>query len=327
MDLETSYSQRQIEISKNFSGERVDKILVVHYPGLSRTQVQKFFRSGNVSCDGVPVAAKERLPIGKILKIRCHHFDEKQTTTAWHLEPFQVLFEDDEILVISKAPGIVVHRGNGTHGSTLMEYIAARGISLSAAAGNDRPGVVHRLDKETSGVMALAKTDHAYDILTKAFAVRNIHKTYHALVRGVPRCLSGSVQKAIGRHPIRRTKMCIREEGRSARSDWRLLETFGDRYTYLQVQIFTGRTHQIRVHMQYLGFPILGDKTYGYRIHASDPCQFDRVMLHAYRLEIPHPSTDESMIFEAPLAEDFQEKLKFLRHHFHRPLARDPLCP
>jgi 23S rRNA pseudouridine1911/1915/1917 synthase len=298
------------------AGERADRILATCCPEFSRTELQKYFRAGRVFCEGSVLPAKERLAAGKFLEWSLPAPEGEGAHPSPEPLSLDILFEDEDILVLSKPAGIVVHRGNGVHGITLSEALAAQNIMLSTLGGPDRAGIVHRLDKDTSGVMVLAKTDLAHQALQAAFASRKVQKIYHALVRGVPSCLSGTVQLPLGRHPVHRTQRCVCPEGRSARSDWKVLETFGEHYAHLQVQIFTGRTHQIRVHLRYLGFPILGDSRYGYRLHASDPCRFGRVMLHAHRLSLPHPRSGEERCFRAPLAEDFLEKLKFLRTHF-----------
>jgi 23S rRNA pseudouridine1911/1915/1917 synthase len=317
MNLEKECLPRHIEIPSSLSGERADKVLAAHLPNISRTKLQTLFKEGKVYCQGLPITTKERLESGKTLELKWNHSQNKNLTTTTPSIALKILFEDEDILVIDKAPGCIVHSGNGVHESTLTEIIMSHGILLSTLGGSDRPGIVHRLDKETSGVMVLAKTDLAHRALINAFSSRDTHKIYTALVKGVPSCLSGSIQEPIGRHPIHRTRMWVSQAGRPARSDWKILETFGDQYSYLQIRIFTGRTHQIRVHMQHLGFPILGDKIYGYRAYASDPCSFSRVMLHAYQLEIPHPASGHRMTFLAPLAIDFQEKLNFLESHLH----------
>ncbi|MDR2420028.1 MAG: RluA family pseudouridine synthase [Puniceicoccales bacterium] len=317
MNLEEEDLPNHIEVPPSLSGERADKILAAHFPNISRSKLQIFFKEGKVYGEKFPIAAKERLGAGKTLELKWNDSQNKNFTALTPAIPLKILFEDEDILVIDKAPGCVVHSGNGVHEPTLTEIILSHGIALSVLGGSDRPGIVHRLDKETSGTMVLAKTDLAHQVLTEAFSSRNVQKVYHALVRGVPSIPSGSIQEAIARHPIHRTRMHTHTDGRSARSDWKILETFGENYSYLQVQIFTGRTHQIRVHMKHLGFPILGDKTYGYRHYAADPCSFDRVMLHAYQLQVPHPRSHQTMIFCAPLAEDFQKKLDFLKSYFH----------
>ncbi|MDR3143380.1 MAG: RluA family pseudouridine synthase [Puniceicoccales bacterium] len=316
MDAEKSTFFHRTEISPALAGERADRILAICLPEFSRTELQKYFKAGRVFCEGSVVSAKERLPAGKFLEWNPPEPESAVANPSPELFSPDILFEDEDMLVISKPAGIVVHRGTGVHGITLLEALVARHMTLSALGGPDRAGIVHRLDKDTSGVMVLAKTDLAYQALQVAFASRKVQKIYHTLVRSVPSCLSGTVQVPVGRHPVRRTQQCVCPEGRSARSDWKVLETFGEHYAHLRVQIFTGRTHQIRVHLQYLGFPILGDSHYGYRLHASDPCRFDRVMLHAHQLTLPHPRSGEERCFRAPLAEDFVEKLKFLRTYF-----------
>jgi 23S rRNA pseudouridine1911/1915/1917 synthase len=316
MDAEKNASCHRIEVPAALAGERADRILAICLPKFSRTELQKYFKAGRVLCEGRVLLAKERLPSGKVLEWSLPTPESETKNPSPEPVPLDILFEDEDILVLFKPAGIVVHRGNGVHGVTLSEALAAQNIMLSTLGGPDRAGIVHRLDKDTSGVMVLAKTDLAHRALQTAFASRRVRKIYQALVRGVPSCLSGTVQVSLGRHPVRRTQRCVCPEGRSARSDWKVLETFGKNYAHLQVQIFTGRTHQIRVHLRHLGFPILGDSCYGYRPHASDPCRFTRGMLHAHRLTLPHPRSGKELCFTAPLAEDFLEKLKFLRTHF-----------
>jgi len=319
MDSEDGCLLPTVGVPPNLSGERADRILASCLPHLSRTKLQKFFRAGQVFCENKPIAARERLAAGKFLEIKPPSPEEKILSRTPEVTPFNILFEDGDILVIAKASGIAVHRGSGAQGPALVEILAAQQIPLSTLGGTDRPGIVHRLDKETSGVMVLARTDFAHQVLLRAFASREVGKMYHALVRGVPACLSGSIQEPIGRHPVHRTRQCVRKDGRPARSDWKILKIFGEHYAYLQVRIFTGRTHQIRVHLQHLGFPVLGDRTYGHRPRASDPCPFGRVMLHSHQLTIPHPRSGEMMTFCAPLAEDFQKKLSFLETCFRHP--------
>ena len=217
--------------------------------------------------------------------------------------PLRLLFEDEDLLVIDKPAGLVVHPGAGNQTHTLVNALLHHCTILSGIGGKQRPGIVHRLDKQTSGAMVVAKNDAAHQELSRQFADREITKIYLALVTGTLRRPHGRIDAAIGRHPIHRKKMAVNpERGRTARTDYRVLDSGGG-VSLVECTLHSGRTHQIRVHMHHLGHPVLGDSLYGRNRQVTAP----RQMLHAWKLGFTHPRTNERMLFEAPPPDDFRE--------------------
>ena len=227
--------------------------------------------------------------------------------------PLDVLYEDEHLLAVNKTAGMVVHPGVGTGEDTLVHALLAHCAGgLSGVGGVERPGIVHRLDKETSGVLLVAKNDQAHRGLSEQFAGRHLRKEYLALVSGVPRLRSGVIERAISRHPVHRERMTVGEGGRPARTDWEVVEVFGDQAALVRCRIHSGRTHQIRVHLKSIGHPLLGDRTYGWKQNPRLP-DSSRVMLHAERIAFLHPITAQSLDLHAPLPRDFQELVVALR--------------
>ena len=225
-----------------------------------------------------------------------------------------MLFEDRHLLAVNKASGMIVHPGAATGEDTLVHALLAHCAgSLSGIGGVERPGIVHRLDKETTGVIVVAKTDQAHRALADQFATRALTKEYVALVSGVPQLLSGTIDRAIARHPVHRHRMTVGEGGKPARTDWERTEAFGDLGALVRCRIFTGRTHQIRVHLKSLGHPILGDALYGWKPDPRLKEQPARVMLHAEHLVLTHPATGRELDLRAPLPEDFSKLIRALR--------------
>jgi 23S rRNA pseudouridine1911/1915/1917 synthase len=227
--------------------------------------------------------------------------------------PLNVLYEDEHLLAVNKAAGMVVHPGVGTGEDTLVHALLAHCAGgLSGVGGIERPGIVHRLDKGTSGVLLVAKNDAAHRGLSEQFAGRQLRKEYLALVAGVPRLRSGMIERAISRHPVHRERMTVGEGGRPARTDWEIVEAFGGRAALVRCRIHSGRTHQIRVHLKSIGHPLIGDTTYGWKAdpHLPDP---GRVMLHAERIAFLHPVTARPLDLRAPLPADFTNLLATLR--------------
>jgi 23S rRNA pseudouridine1911/1915/1917 synthase len=216
-----------------------------------------------------------------------------------------VIFEDDDLLVLNKPAGIVMHPGAGHQEHTLVNALLAHCHNLSGIGGKERPGIVHRLDKETSGALVVAKNDATHRNLSSQFAARTMTKIYLALVAGVLRKSSGVIDKAIERHPIHRQKMSIaRRQGRSAKTEYRVLRS-GDDISLVECTLHSGRTHQIRVHLHDLGHPVLGDKLYG----GKRTGDYGRQMLHAWKLGFRHPRSGDEMSFEAPVPRDFAEAM------------------
>lgn len=291
--------------------ERADKVLALAFKEMSRAQIQRTFEAGGVKRGGEVIGKSTGVSEGEALEIV--FLRHKPTELKGVAFPLEILYEDEDILVINKSMGMVVHPGSGTGEDTLVHALLHHtGGKLSLAGGEGRPGVVHRLDKETTGVILFAKTDRAYFKLIEMFAGRRVGKEYLALVAGVPELRSGSIKEKIGRDPVYRTRMAVVPQGRAAHTDWVLEERFKG-CALLRCYLLTGRTHQIRVHLSYLKHPILGDRVYGYRFRKEHVIEASRVMLHAERIAFEHPVTGESMVIVAPLPEDFKEMLRVLR--------------
>lgn len=297
---------------------RADKALAVFLADkISRTRLLESFQSGKVTMHGEPIIKKQMLVSGDTLEVE---LPEPAPTTITPVDIFvEILYEDDDVVVVNKPAGMTVHPGSGTGEDTLVHAMSAH-CQLSLAGGAMRPGIVHRLDKETSGVMILAKTDKAYYSLVNLFSKREIDKEYVALIAGVPSVRSGCIHKNIGRHPSFRTKMCVCDDslGRDAYTEWFVEEKFGAKAALVRCKIYTGRTHQIRVHMTDLGFPILGDYTYKFQKNQfKEIAAPERVMLHAEHLCLPHPTREGEVIdATAPLPADFKKVMDDLRENY-----------
>ena len=284
---------------------RVDKFLATIFKEqCSRVRIQKSILDGGLTLNGVIVTQPRTcVHTGDCCRL------EIAPTEEVRLKPSQsaldILYEDNDLLIVNKPAGQVVHYGNGVEqGTTLVEALLSH-CPLSTAAGALRPGVVHRLDQATSGVMLFAKTDVAYRELTRMFAERRIHKTYYAFVHGIPKLHSGIIDAPIGRSMHDRTAMCVTTRGRSAVTHWERLEAFPNANQALLVcRPITGRTHQIRVHLKHIGHPIVGDEKYGKKENPPS----ERLLLHAYQIEFEHPTTRKECLFTAPLPKGFWEK-------------------
>jgi len=294
---------------------RADKALASAFPGHSRAAFQRAFDAGLVALRGRPIKRSATVRAGDVLEFS---LPEVRSAELRAVEvPLQVLFEDRWLLAIDKPAGMVVHPGAGTREDTLVHALLAHCAgSLSGIGGVARPGIVHRLDRETSGAIIVAKTDEVHRDLARQFAARTVVKEYLALVAGVPRLMSGSIRKAIGRNLRQRHKMAVVGEGqrgRAAWTDWTIVERYGDMAALVACTLHTGRTHQIRVHMASLGHPLLGDAAYGWRKNPKMKLQPGRVMLHAGRLCLVHPGTGRTLDLRAPLPDDFKAQIKALR--------------
>ena len=312
---------------------RADKALARVFPEHSRTAIQRAFDDGLVLRNGRVIAKSDVVAPGDTLILSFAAV--KPTDLAPNAIPLEILFEDRHLLALNKAAGMVVHPGAGTGPDTLVHALLAHCAgTLSGIGGVERPGIVHRLDRETSGVILVAKTDAAHRGLSAQFAARTVSKEYLAIVGGVPELLSGSIRKAIGRNPHQRHKMAVfdpGEGGRDAHTDWTLVERFGRRAALLRCVLHTGRTHQIRVHLKSLGLGILGDAVYGYRPDPNLALAAPRVMLHAEHLVLAHPITGKPLDLRAPLPEDFRSLLVGLRARAaaepHRPAKASAAKP
>lgn len=290
--------------------ERLDHFLVERLPEFSRSRLQGLVKDGLVLIDGIPARkAGQKLASGTQVEVRIP--PPVPTELAGEDIPLDIVFENDDLLVVNKPAGMVVHPGAGHDTGTLVHAVLGYDPDMEGIGGEERPGVVHRLDKETSGLILLAKNDRAHRWLQDQFRLRKVEKTYLALVDGAPPTPSGRVEAPIGRDPSHRKKMAIMPQGkgREAVSEYMTLESF-EEHTLLEFHPHTGRTHQIRLHCMFLGCPIVGDKIYGHRKQSID---LDRHFLHAAKLKIILPGKKQAQTFEAPLPDELQEILDSLR--------------
>lgn len=283
------------------AGKRLDHFLQERLPQYSRSRLQSWVREGRILVDDAAAKVSQLLRGGeRILVLPAAPPPLKAVPQDL---PVEVLYEDGAVLAIDKPSGVVVHAGAGNHEGTLVNRLVHRFQSLSKVGGDLRPGIVHRLDKDTSGVLLVAKTDVAHRALASQFSGRTVEKTYLALVHGTVRTETGRVTKPIARDPVRRTRMtCNLESGRAALTEFRVLQRFPN-FTYLEIRIGTGRTHQIRVHLASLGHPVAGDRLYGAPQHAASP----RLFLHAWRIAFDSPATGVRVQVESPLPGGLRE--------------------
>jgi 23S rRNA pseudouridine1911/1915/1917 synthase len=291
----------EYQVDARDAGDRLDRYLAAQLPHLSRSRLQALIKAGHVTLDGKPVKPGEKLRKGALVALT-----EPPAEPAL-LEPeeipLDILYEDADLLVINKPPGMVVHPAAGHSRHTLVHALLGHCVSLSGIGGEQRPGIVHRLDKDTSGCLVVAKNDSAHAHLSRQFAGRSVTKIYLALVQGCfSGARSGSIEGQIGRHPVDRKKMAMLDRGgRSSRTGWRVVQDLPGTGSVVECVLHTGRTHQIRVHLKHLGHPLLGDSLYAPRLAGA----FPRQMLHAWKLGFAHPRTGQPMHFCSPLPEDF----------------------
>lgn len=296
-------------------GRRADKVLAEAFPEHSRVALQRAFDAGLVTLRGRAIKRDQAVNTGDELTFA---LPETKPAALKAVDiPLDILYEDKHLLAINKAAGMIVHPGAGTGEDTLVHALLAhcKG-SLSGIGGVERPGIVHRLDRETSGVMVVAKNDRAHRGLAEQFSGRTTQKEYLALVTGAPALLSGSIRKAIGRNQQQRHKMAVVEAeagGRDAHTDWEVVEKFGNVAALIRCRIHTGRTHQIRVHLKALGHILLGDEVYGWKPDARLKQQPPRVMLHAAHLVCTHPISGKVLDLAAPLPTDMVKMMTVLR--------------
>lgn len=292
--------------------ERLDKFLVSRLPEFSRARIQGLILDGFVSVNGAAAKKAGQLVEGG---------DEIETRIPPPVPsgliaeeiPLDIVFENDDLIVVNKAAGIVVHPAAGHASGTLVNAVLGYDPDMEGVGGEERPGLVHRLDKETSGLILLAKNERAHRWLQDQFRLRKVKKTYLALVDGKPPTPSGRVEAPIGRDSKQRKKMAIVSpgKGREAVSEYKTLQTFKN-HSLLEFHPLTGRTHQIRLHCQFLGCPIVGDSVYGKR---TPTVSLDRHFLHAFRLEIVLPDEDQTRTFEAPLPSELQAALDEVKRY------------
>lgn len=303
-----------VKIFSTQAGERADKALMRHFADVSRARLQQAFDEGKILLAGKPIAKSHRVEAGDLIAV------ELPTPPATEViavaGDLNIIFEDEDVLVLNKGPALVMHPGGGTGDDTLVHFaLHHTGGKLSLLGGARRPGIVHRLDKDTTGSVVLAKSDRAYLSLIKQFSEREVAKEYLALVQGVPKLRSGSIREPIGRNPVVRVKMAVvpGTRGKPAHTDWAVEEVFGRRASLVRCWLHTGRTHQIRVHLSHAGHILLGDRTYGWKPMGGATGEAKRVMLHAAVLAFAHPADGRELEFKVPLPEDFLTLAALLR--------------
>ena len=300
------------------SGEdiRVDKYLAEQLPDISRSQIKSIIEDGHVTLDGVVVEkAGVKVKQGSHVEIMVNE-DNAEGLVPEQI-PLNILYEDEQVIVLNKTAGMVVHPGAGNQSGTLVNALLAHYPAIRAVGEEDRPGVVHRLDKETSGVILFAKTEKAYKWFVRQFKTRELNKTYYALVDGKPPTPTGRIEAPIERDQKVRTRMAVglRGSGKPAITEYYTRENFAE-HTLLDVHLITGRTHQIRVHFSYIGIPVVGDTLYGRR---NPSIEMDRFFLHAHSLVITLPGERAPRTFTAPLPDDLEAVLSVLRENERLP--------
>ncbi|MGI9087370.1 MAG: RluA family pseudouridine synthase [Chthoniobacterales bacterium] len=292
----------ELEVTRERAGLRLDRFLALERPEFSRSRLQILIDGGFVRLnqDAQP-RSRELVRIGDRVRLEIPALEKIEA--APESIPLQILCEDEDLLVLNKAAGMVVHPGAGNRDGTMVNALLHYCPTLSGIGGKERPGIVHRLDKETSGCLVVAKNDEAHRALARQFAARTMKKIYLALVAGRLKNKSGRIDAPIGRHPVHRQRMAVSRSsrGRSAVTEYEVLRS-GAEISLVQCTLHSGRTHQIRVHLHHLGHPVIGDKLYAPRLAKIAP----RQMLHAWRLGFTHPRSNEWREFEAPWPPDFQ---------------------
>ena len=313
-----SSRSEEFQVERSLPNERLDTFLRQRYPAMSRGAIRRLIEEGHILVNGQSVKPTRAPRAGETVRVE---WPEARPAEARPEEiPLEVLYEDDFLLVLNKPAGLVVHPASGNEVHTLVNALLHHCAGqLSGIGGVARPGIVHRLDKDTSGVMVVAKTDSAHLALATQFAGRKVEKIYHAVVCGELARERGEIRAAIARHVSHRKRMAASDDrGRPAHTSYCVLERLRGA-TLVQAILHTGRTHQIRVHFQFLGHPLLGDATYGARqsrrIEELQHFLAERQLLHASRITFTHPHSAERMTLEAPWPQDFKDALAALREN------------
>ncbi|MCX6625670.1 MAG: RluA family pseudouridine synthase [Acidobacteria bacterium] len=307
----------QLEATEQDGGKRLDIFLHERLPDYSRERIKDWVKAGRVLVNGK--AGKPSFVLRGTEAVEVEPAELAPLKAAPEEIPIEILYQDEDVVAVNKPAGMVVHEGAGVHSGTLVNAMLFHFGTLSEVGGDERPGIVHRLDRFTSGVLLVARTDAAHRNLAGQFEERKVHKTYLALVHGSLKQDQGRIEKPISRDPVRRVKMTARlEEGRQALTEYKVLRRF-HKFTFLEVRIGTGRTHQIRVHLSSLGHPVAGDKLYGAPALTAGMPALDRYFLHAWRIRFRSPSRGEEITVQAPLPAEL--------HDWMKKLEPDPLKP
>ena len=312
----TQHIQLQAEVPDSLAGQRLDQAAAELFPDYSRSRLQGWIKNGDLKVDGEVRKTRDKILGGEVLALDTVLVAEE----SWEPQPIalNIIYEDEHLLVINKPVGLVVHPGAGNTDSTLLNALLHHCPDLATLP---RAGIVHRIDKDTTGLLVVAKTLKAHTSLVDQLQEKTAYREYEAIVVGVMTG-GGKVDEPIGRHPTLRTKQAVSHSGKPAVTHYRVLERFRG-HTYIRVQLETGRTHQIRVHMAYIQYALLGDPLYGQRLRLPKGAtpelidalrHFKRQALHARKLGVQHPATGEYLEWETPLPDDFKTMLQVLRH-------------
>ncbi|HEY6452562.1 MAG TPA: 23S rRNA pseudouridine(1911/1915/1917) synthase RluD [Steroidobacteraceae bacterium] len=317
--MPSEFQTHVLALPSSAAGQRLDQALAAALPQYSRASLQRWIRAGAVRAAGRPVRARDRVQGGEELVVEARFAAD--TTIGPEALPLEIVHEDEALIVLNKPAGLVVHPGAGNRAHTLQNALLAHDPQLARVP---RAGIVHRLDKDTSGLLVIARTPEAHTRLVAALAARAIGREYLALCVGQPTG-GARIDRPIGRHRSARTRMAVRGDGREAVTHYRIEERFRA-HTLLRVRLETGRTHQIRVHLAHEGFPVVGDPVYGgrRRLLAGAGAALNAVLqglrrqaLHAQRLQLAHPSSGRALTFEAPVPADLEALLRLLRADAH----------
>ena len=298
--------ERLVLVYKEVEELRIDKYLASELDDMTRTQIQLLITDKNVTVNGNVVKSNYKLKLDDMIEITIP--DPVECDILPENIPLDVYYEDEDLIVINKPSGMVVHPGNGNYEHTLVNALMYHCKDLSSINGVNRPGIVHRIDKDTSGLIVACKNDFSHKELSKQFMDKTVSRKYYAICHGVITHNQGKIDAPIGRNPDNRQQMGVVENGKYAKTHFKVLERF-EKYTLCEMQLETGRTHQIRVHMKYIGFPVAGDPLYGPRKVVGNNGQY----LHAKTLGFVHPRTGQYMEFDSPLPDFYEEFLKELR--------------
>ena len=301
-------SPRILPVPEGLVGERID-VGLSRMLGLSRSQCASLVEEGRVLVDGEVPSKSLRLPMGVLLEVDLPTPDTTPPPTA----SLDILYEDEDLIVINKPVGVAAHTGPGWDGPTVISSLEAAGVRVSTSGPTERQGIVQRLDVGTSGAMMVAKSELAYGRLKNAFRRREVRKIYHAVVEGHPDPSRGTIDAPIGRHPSRTWRMAVTEDGKRATTHYDVEELMAGA-ALLEVNLETGRTHQIRVHMAAIGHPCVGDVFYGADPRRAEELGLVRQWLHAVEVEFRHPRTEERVVVSAPYAADLESALETLRN-------------
>ena len=302
--------RKVVLVPEGLNGERVDAA-VSRMLGLSRSQVVELIGAGHVLLDGASITKSDRVSVGSMLEVELADQPRVAAVRPEQVEGVVIVYDDDDIVVIDKPVGVAAHPSLGWSGPDVLSHLAGAGFRISTSGVAERRGIVQRLDVGTSGLMVVAKSEHAYTILKRAFRSRSVEKIYHTLVQGHPDPFVGTIDAPIGRHPGADYKMAVMDKGRHSVTHYSTLEAFVAA-TLLEIKLETGRTHQIRVHMAAIRHPCVGDLTYGADPVLAAKLDLERQWLHAVRLGFVHPTSGELMEFESAYPPDLRHALDLI---------------